>query len=1410
MEDKITAILKDEFLSADIASQDLNANLGNVVKIIEKDYNRINNKPKINGVTLQGDKSALELGLVPSDLSQLEAVEQPTKSVRQTADMFVDNGGKPSKIALQQVKDMATKIVYANGLENVDFEKLDADDYVILGDKIYRVIDTENNIEQFLPETSAEHVTFADKKGGYTSTNVEDALAEVMNVAQTGGVTGVKGNAETEYRKGDVNITKENIGLGNVDNTADLDKPISNAQETVNAEFEHNFKQLNSDIDTLGKGLNERIDVTNNNLAALRESTESALSNQQESINDIDSILNSHIANQNNPHNVTKAQVGLDKVDNTADIDKSVKEAKKATNDGVGNNIFDTYATKQALQDAVAGKAKSFSYDDYQKFVEAVNAFSNTQMAVNDNVLIVTLGVPDMWVKAKNKTSVTYTYTTDQAIINALNTTDGLTVGYYTFAQLETTKVDLSNYQQKTDGGLNTTNKTVIGAINEVKGTADNALSKANTNATEISKIKDGTTKVGNAVQCDNASKVGNAFVVSGQNAQGTESTIGFDGSQAQEVAFNEDDFVATKGNAFEVSLAPSGATAGTYNNVTVDGKGRVTVGSNKEYATPEQVNEKQNALTETQLAAVNSGITQEKVAQYDSYKTTIDEKANTSDLATVATSGSYNDLSNKPTIPTNYVTTDTSQEITGKKTFKHKDGIFIDRIHNLSGNAVYDYDGTNVRFGSVAKPAHIRGSEARPKYESPSGDGSGSTVKKDIALVDDLSNYVTTDTAQDITGKKTVISPPNADDSTQIANTAWVRENYQATCYAGRDSSETGAMYFKVASYTTVANYDNVSLIANLQDIDTPVTAQVVVRCSTSTSAYAPNAYIGVPTTSCSNISYARYYAERLFVVANYTIGTSSWTFELWLKTTDKNAQTIFNVVSQNSRKGTSHKRPWTLYNNITTASGTTDFSEESSDGRLVANDNYPYAVTVNAITPQTDGNIDLGASGQRWANGYTNRLNLSSSITVNDTGEIKADDTNGISFAGTKATTSMIRFANNDANTLGNGIVIGGGGVVIMGAGESANNLYSTLVKAQIRGGKTAAAASTEVAQSEQTYITSDNAVRIFSNCNNIANRKGLEFNNSGQLVYSPTAGGTAYTYTLPTKTGTLAETSDINNGTLTIQKNGSDVATFSANQSGNSTADIDVPTALSELTDDINVLTNNSNQNYSLAIAGSNTLNATATATYGIAIGSGAAAKYTKTIKIGIGLTPTDQSVTQIGVSGYTSSGRALYLGAGGNGYTYMNAAGSSWTSASDIRDKTDIQDIDHALDFIKKLKPITYVMNDRERYLIKDEQDNPILDENGKQQYDVEAHKRGDKKKHRRFAGLSAQDTYQAMLDCYDNDTNYAQIVDNNKFDHPDDEYLEQYSMSYERLVPFLIKAVQEQQEQIEQLKSRLGE
>ena len=64
-------------------------------------------------------------------------------------------------------------------------------------------------------------------------------------------------------------------------------------------------------------------------------------------------------------------------------------------------------------------------------------------------------------------------------------------------------------------------------------------------------------------------------------------------------------------------------------------------------------------------------------------------------------------------------------------------------------------------------------------------------------------------------------------------------------------------------------------------------------------------------------------------------------------------------------------------------------------------------------------------------------------------------------------------------------------------------------------------------------------------------------------GSTAYNPSSGVVslpAYP-TVPT----------VNNGTLTIQKNGTNVATFTANQSGNATANITVPTKVSQLTQD-----------------------------------------------------------------------------------------------------------------------------------------------------------------------------------------------------------------------------------------------
>lgn len=129
-----------------------------------------------------------------------------------------------------------------------------------------------------------------------------------------------------------------------------------------------------------------------------------------------------------------------------------------------------------------------------------------------------------------------------------------------------------TTYQTKTDNTLGTTSKTVVGAINEVKGTADSALSKANANATEISNLKNGTTK---AKKAETADKVAYKLTVGNGTA-----SVQFDGSAAKNVTLGTSDFsVSETSGTLSVGLSNTGVKAGTYTALAVNAKGRVIDG---------------------------------------------------------------------------------------------------------------------------------------------------------------------------------------------------------------------------------------------------------------------------------------------------------------------------------------------------------------------------------------------------------------------------------------------------------------------------------------------------------------------------------------------------------------------------------------------------------------------------------------------------------------------------------------------------------------------------------------------------------------------------------------------------------------------------------------------------------------
>lgn len=84
-------------------------------------------------------------------------------------------------------------------------------------------------------------------------------------------------------------VTKATVGLSNANNTSDMDKPVSNAQANA--------------------------------------------------INQVQSNLDDHLIDYNNPHKVNKTQIGLSNVDNTSDLDKPISTQTQAALDELEDTI---------------------------------------------------------------------------------------------------------------------------------------------------------------------------------------------------------------------------------------------------------------------------------------------------------------------------------------------------------------------------------------------------------------------------------------------------------------------------------------------------------------------------------------------------------------------------------------------------------------------------------------------------------------------------------------------------------------------------------------------------------------------------------------------------------------------------------------------------------------------------------------------------------------------------------------------------------------------------------------------------------------------------------------------------------------------------------------------------------------
>ena len=195
----------------------------------------------------------------------------------------------------------------------------------------------------------------------------------------------VKGNAETDYREGDINITPSNLGLDSVNNTSDKDKPVSIAQQkAIDVAYANSNKYTDQKIANLINGAPETMDTLKEVSDAISKSksTEEALNkaigtkaNQTEldthTGNDTIHITASEREKWNKNGGVigvrgsaesdyktgqvtiSKEDIGLGNVDNTTDANKSVKYATSAGTSDKVNNILAILGTNGTQDIAV-------------------------------------------------------------------------------------------------------------------------------------------------------------------------------------------------------------------------------------------------------------------------------------------------------------------------------------------------------------------------------------------------------------------------------------------------------------------------------------------------------------------------------------------------------------------------------------------------------------------------------------------------------------------------------------------------------------------------------------------------------------------------------------------------------------------------------------------------------------------------------------------------------------------------------------------------------------------------------------------------------------------------------------------------------------------------------------------------
>lgn len=372
---------KIKFLAANIAPKpdettywvDISANpYGGVIKYydgydwikldqdsIAEDYLKLRNKPKLNGVTIEGDKTSADYNiptpesveLVLNDFrNEINNIDEKVSNVSIKLDNYIEaNEGN--------IEDIKQDIV--NIQESLE---------LILGESASEVIDKFNEILSFLEgyddsQKLSEILSDLETKLTELINNVEDDLD--LNVKELKSII----NNHTSNKNNPHTVTKRQVGLDQVDNTSDLNKPISTLTQQA-LDYEANLRN------EMDEEIMQRINDVHDELS-------------QE--------INTHIQDKTNPHQVTKEQVGLGNLTN----DAQVKRSEMGVASGVAtlneqglvpsnqlpsyvDDVIDCYATYTKAEDGTLSDIKLYSDAEYQNAITGESGKIYVDITGND------------------------------------------------------------------------------------------------------------------------------------------------------------------------------------------------------------------------------------------------------------------------------------------------------------------------------------------------------------------------------------------------------------------------------------------------------------------------------------------------------------------------------------------------------------------------------------------------------------------------------------------------------------------------------------------------------------------------------------------------------------------------------------------------------------------------------------------------------------------------------------------------------------------------------------------------------------------------------------------------------------------------------------------------------------------